>query len=133
MHSTRTITYSLQTNQSIIHSRLNSNSVTTESPKSENPQLDAGIQISIPSALNPKSPIKFGVSPHPNPSPSEFGTHSPKSSHNPSPARKLQRVFQQETDRLEAEDRINSIFESIELELTRTGLDIDRSALAARL
>ncbi|KAG5536380.1 hypothetical protein RHGRI_023972 [Rhododendron griersonianum] len=63
---------------------------------------------------------------------SEFDTHSPKHA-NPSPARKLQQVFQQESERVVAGNRISGIIEKLEEEVRRSDSSFDIDAIAAKL
>lgn len=61
------------------------------------------------------------TTPNPNPQDSTFSGHSPKRACNLSPARKLQQVFQQETERVEFEDRLSGMIDNFTENLGKIG------------
>lgn len=61
---------------------------------------------SSPNSLPPLSSNSPPQTPTHSTKPSEFGAHSPNTTQNPSPARMLQQIFQQELLRVESEERL---------------------------
>ncbi|KAG5516315.1 hypothetical protein RHGRI_037133 [Rhododendron griersonianum] len=90
--------------------------------------------IHKPFDLCPGAPPPMVSSTNPTP-PSllSLDSCSTLSPQNPSPARKLQEVFQQAGDRLDSEERLSSIVRSLEAEMRSSGVLVDCSELKSQL